>query len=85
MPRKLPDDGPGPRCNAICVSLDSDSLARLQYVADYFEWPATRVASNVLARALASVKFGEDLSRSDWSDPRLLKKLKSGGALNGKN
>lgn len=72
MPRKI--DGVLPRAGAISVSVDSDTLDRLHYVADYFEWPASRVASNVLARALSGVRFGEDLERSDWSDPRRLKK-----------
>lgn len=57
-------------CNPVRISLDSSTLERLQYVADYFEWPVSRVASYAVMRAFSSVSFGDDLSCVDWGDPR---------------
>lgn len=83
MSKKL-SDGVCPSTQSVLASLDPDSYDRLVYVADYFEWTIRSVAANILRRALANVKFGEDLNRADWSDPRRLKN-KNGGNTNGKD
>lgn len=69
--KKFSGDGSdAPRSVHVSVSLDPDSYDRLCYVADYFDWPANRVASNILSRAVQRVKFGDDLVFSEWRDPR---------------
>lgn len=62
------------RSYPVSLSIDSSTLERLQYVADYFGWPVTHVASFAVMRAFSSVSIGDDLSRYDWGDPRRFEK-----------